>query len=227
MKIFFLATMLSKRASNLINANDEYLVLSPLDDEELKSKCQSKIIKYEIDTLAFVLMMICVKTFLENEFFSDADIGYLSGESNVGEEEIEQILEFLTQAKRLIIAPEIFNETNAKSLEFMLGLICKHFELESVDLAGQGVSFDGKLGELEDGRDFNGACVFYYTNPQSKLLGSELFAKVAKLKNGDTITLKTSFGEFETTFSVDEKLKGLIGIFSHPKAKNCFERLKF
>ena len=78
MKIFFLATMLSKRASNLINANDEYLVLSPLDDEELKSKCQSKIIKYEIDTLAFVLMMICAKTFLENEFFSDADIRVFS-----------------------------------------------------------------------------------------------------------------------------------------------------
>ena len=69
--------------------------------------------------------------------------------------------------------------------------------------------------------------MFYYTSPQSKLLGSELFAKLAKLKNGDTITLKTSFGEFESTFSVDEKLKGLIGIFSHQKAKNCFERLKF
>lgn len=227
MKILSLATILSKQAQNLISHNDEYFVLSPLDDEELKSKYKAKFIKYEIDTLAFVFMMICSKIFYDDKRFNDVDYGYLSGESNVGEEEIDEILEFLKEAKRIIIAPEIFTEINAKSLEFMLGLLCKHFGLESIDLTGKNFSFNAGFSQLKQGRDFNGACVFCYENTQINFIGSELFAKIAKLKNNDKITLKTSFGEFETTFIIKPDLKGVIAIFSHPKAKNCFEKLRF
>ena len=80
--------------------------------------------------------------------------------------------------------------------------------------------------ELEGSLDFNGACVFYYNAKANELLGSALFANVAKLKDGAQITLKTNFGEIPTTFRIDKTLKGTIALFAHPSAQNYFEKLK-
>ena len=226
MKTLSLATILSKQNPALINTDDEYLVLSPFEDEELEAKSKVCFIKYEVDTLAFVLAMMCAKVFNDDTRFMDIDDGYLSGESNVGDEEIDEIIEFLKACERVIVAPEIFKQTNGASLEFMLGLLCSHFKLKCVDLNANNIELKGELSELEDSGDFNGACVFYYNAKANELLGSALFANVAKLKDGAQITLKTNFGEIPTTFRIDKTLKGTIALFAHPSAQNYFEKLK-
>ena len=46
MKTLSLATILSKQNPALINTDDEYLVLSPFEDEELEAKSKVCFIKY-------------------------------------------------------------------------------------------------------------------------------------------------------------------------------------
>ena len=91
MKVLSLASILSLQAPNLVKIyeNDEILTISANDDDAINGE----FIKCEIGAQGYVLAMLCAK-FDEREYFANLDIGFLSGESNVGEEEIDEIYEF-------------------------------------------------------------------------------------------------------------------------------------
>ena len=68
MKIISFATLLSAQTSKFIarHKDDEVFVVSPLDDELLFSAIKNHhFLKYEIDTLGFVLALVCARV-LEN-----------------------------------------------------------------------------------------------------------------------------------------------------------------
>lgn len=222
MKILSFATLLSAQTSKFIarHKDDEVFVVSPLDDELLFSAIKNHhFLKYEIDTLGFVLALVCARV-LE---FPEIDQGYLSGESNASEEEIQTLCEFFSSCDGIIVAPENFSGANSANIAFMLNALSKKFDFCVVGINGKPYPLNAplKMSELEEGADFNGASVFCLPAEQVALKGSAMFAMASKLKNGAKVVIDG----IEATFELDSTLKGTTGLFFAPNAKYEFKKL--
>ena len=227
MKIISFATLLSAQTSKFIarHKDDEVFVVSPLDDELLFSAIKNHhFLKYEIDTLGFVLALVCARVleFPEIEF-PKIDEGYLSGESNASEEEIQTLCEFFSSCDGIIVAPENFSGANSANIAFMLDALSKKFDFCVIGINGKPYPLNAplKMSELEDGADFNGASVFCLPAEQVALKGSAMFAMASKLKNGAKVVING----IEATFELDSRLKGTTGLFFAPNAKYEFKKL--
>ena len=227
MKILSFATLLSAQTSKFIarHKDDEVFVVSPLDDEVLFSAIKNHhFLKYEIDTLGFVLALVCARVleFPEIEF-PEIDQGYLSGESNASEEEIQTLCEFFSSCDGIIVAPENFSGANSANIAFMLNALSKKFDFCVVGINGKPYPLNAplKMSELEEGADFNGASVFCLPAENVALKGSAMFAMASKLKNGAKVVIDG----IEATFELDSRLKGTTGLFFAPNAKYEFKKL--
>ena len=227
MKIISFATLLSAQTSKFIarHKDDEVFVVSPLDDEVLFSAIKNHhFLKYEIDTLGFVLALVCARVleFPEIEF-PKIDEGYLSGESNASEEEIQTLCEFFSSCDGIIVAPENFSGANSANIAFMLDALSKKFGFCVIGINGKPYPLNAplKMSELEDGADFNGASVFCLPAENVALKGSAMFAMASKLKNGAKVVIEG----IEATFELDSRLKGTTGLFFAPNAKYEFKKL--
>ena len=227
MKIISFATLLSAQTSKFIarHKDDEVFVVSPLDDELLFSAIKNHhFLKYEIDTLGFVLALVCARVleFPEIEF-PEIDQGYLSGESNASEEEIQTLCEFFSSCDGIIVAPENFSGANSANIAFMLDALSKKFDFCVVGINGKPYELNAPehMSELEDGADFNGASVFCLPAENVALKGSAMFAMASKLKNGAKVVIDG----IEATFELDSRLKGTTGLFFAPNTKYEFKKL--
>ena len=227
MKILSFATLLSAQTSKFIarHKDDEVFVVSPLDDEVLFSAIKNHhFLKYEIDTLGFVLALVCARVleFPEIEF-PEIDQGYLSGESNASEEEIQTLCEFFSSCDGIIVAPENFSGANSANIAFMLGALSKKSGFCVIGINGKPYELNTplKMSELEEGADFNGASVFCLPAENVALKGSAMFAMASKLKNGAKVVIDG----IEATFELDSRLKGTTGLFFAPNAKYEFKKL--
>ncbi|PAF44282.1 hypothetical protein BJI48_03645 [Helicobacter sp. 11S02596-1] len=121
-----------------------YVCLHPIPDERLK---KHQYIQYEVGTELGVIALMLAK-FLKNstpenevaDFIANLDIGYLSSESNVGEEEIENLATLLETSQNpvLFIGHELFYHPRATEIAYMLGLIEKHTRLKIIVLSPAG-----------------------------------------------------------------------------------------
>lgn len=227
MKIISFATLLSAQTSKFIarHKDDEVFVVSPLDDEVLFSAIKNHhFLKYEIDTLGFVLALVCARVleFPEIEF-PEIDQGYLSGESNASEEEIQTLCEFFSSCDGIIVAPENFSGANSANIAFMLDALSKKFGFCVIGINGKPYELNApkEMSELEEGADFNGASVFCLPAENVALKGSAMFAMASKLKNGAKVVIDG----IEATFELDSRLKGTTGLFFAPNAKYEFKKL--
>ena len=227
MKILSFATLLSAQTSKFItrHKDDEVFVVSPLDDEVLFSAIKNHhFLKYEIDTLGFVLALVCARVleFPEIEF-PEIDQGYLSGESNASEEEIQTLCEFFSSCDGIIVAPENFSGANSANIAFMLDALSKKFDFCVIGINGKPYPLNAplKMSELEEGADFNGASVFCLPAENVALKGSAMFAMASKLKNGAKVVIDG----IEATFELDSRLKGTTGLFFAPNVKYEFKKL--
>lgn len=107
----------------------EFIYMHPIDDIALSNK-YTQFVKYEVGSEEAVLAMLC-KYFVVNapeqitEFIEDLDIGYLSGESSVGEEEIESIKNKFTRKnnKSIIIGSDIYGHPNSINIAKMVAIL--------------------------------------------------------------------------------------------------------
>ena len=223
MKIISLATLLSKQTSKFINRheNDEVFVISPLEDEELFARIKNyHFLKYEIDTLGLVLALVCAKILPD---FIEIDEGYLSGESNAGDEEIDELCEFFKSCDGIIVAPENFKGANAANIKFMLEKLSQKCGFDIIGINGKVYELNAPnaMSELEDGADFNGASVFALPNEKPELKGSAMFSAAAKLKDGSELEIKNT----KVKFQLDKSLKGTCGLFFAPDLEYEFIKL--
>lgn len=227
MKIISFATLLSAQTSKFIarHKDDEVFVVSPLDDELLFSAIKNHhFLKYEIDTLGFVLALVCARVLEFSEIeLPEIDQGYLSGESNASEEEIQTLCEFFSSCDGIIVAPENFSGANSANIAFMLDALSKKFDFCVIGINGKPYELNAplKMSELEDGADFNGASVFCLPAENVALKGSAMFAMASKLKNGAKVVIDG----IEATFELDSRLKGTTGLFFAPNTKYEFKKL--
>ena len=88
--------------------NAQFVYMHPIDDIALSNK-YTQFIKYEVGSEEAILAMLASYLIDDipsefQEYFSNLDIGYLSGESSVGEEEFELIKRKLIRRKNKTIA---------------------------------------------------------------------------------------------------------------------------
>ena len=209
MKILNLASKLSFQSPFLFDkfANSQILTISPLEDEKLAN---SKFIKCEIGAQSYVLAMLCAK-FEKSEFFENLDIGFLSGESNVGEEEIDEIYEFINSCNIAIVDENLINfHKDRENIAIFLGILQNKFDLKIINLNNEEFDFKfGALSELKELDEYNGTVIFKHKQ-DDKFVGGKYFSMVAKIQNDDKVIIKTKNLNLEKTFILDENLKGTV-----------------
>ncbi len=117
-------TMASKRH------NARVVYMHPMEDRQMQNVV-TQFVKYEVGTEEGVLAMLA-RTLLEGRvdvkkvesFLEDLDEGYLSAESNVGEEEMESIRKSLKRCKRisLVIGEDCINHPRAEQIAKLAAL---------------------------------------------------------------------------------------------------------
>ena len=214
MKILNFASLLSLQNPALAASfqSAEILSVSPLQDAHLPGE----LIKCEIGAQSFVLALICA-SFCDEPYFAELDLEYLSGESSVGEEEIEQIAEFLRGDCDAILIDDALIKTHpdAENIKAFLSLIAAKFGVKILNLRGERADLGAQerlnLSPLKEPENFDGAVVFKH-DADERLIGGRYFCMVAKIKGGDRVRIKTPHLNLEKEFILDEELKGTIAL---------------
>ena len=112
----------------------KFVYMYPIEDASLQSTI-TQFIKYEVGSEEGVVALLAF-TLLEEkalpeeieEILEDLDIGYLSAESNVGEEELESMYELLDETKgvSLVIGSDLYTHPKADQVAKFLGLVEKY-----------------------------------------------------------------------------------------------------
>jgi len=112
----------------------EFIYMHPIDDENLVGK-YSKFIKYEAGSEEGVLALLSSYLIKEvpsqyQEFFDELDIGYLSGECSVGEEELDDIIKRFSRKKNktLVVGEDLYAHERSQNIAKLVGLIEKYTE---------------------------------------------------------------------------------------------------
>lgn len=110
----------------------EFIYMHPIDDIALQNK-YTQFVKYEAGSEEGVMALL-TSYLISNvpdslkKYFDDLDIGYLSGETSVGEEELENIVKKLTRRKNktLIIGEDLYGHENGSNIAKLVGLVDKY-----------------------------------------------------------------------------------------------------
>jgi NADH-quinone oxidoreductase subunit G len=116
----------------------EFVYMHPLDDISLQNK-YTQFIKYEAGSEEGVVALLAsylIKNIPEaqKKYFEDLDIGYLSGETSVGEEELELVVKKLARRKNktLIVGQDLYGHENGSNIAKLIGLIDKYTDFNVI-----------------------------------------------------------------------------------------------
>ena len=215
--IYFGANLIENSA-----ISDEIIYMHPIEiDGKLK-----KFVKYEAGSEEGVALLLldafCSNLNLGevNGFIEDLDIGYLSAESSISEEELEEIVA-LVDGKRvaIVVADDIYTHSGVENIAAILATIAKNTQLEVVMLKPKSPT-DSKeeivevnLSEPDYLPSYDGAVVYNILGDDSKpLVGSKQFALAAKIDDAQLLHFNIDGIEFAKEFKLDSSLKGTIAI---------------
>jgi len=161
-----------KYATNIATKKQraQFIYMHPIDDIALQNK-YTQFVKYEASSEEGVLALLASYLIKDvpdelKSYFDDLDIGYLSGESSVGEEEYEAIVKKLIRRKNktLVIGSDLYGHKNAANIAKIVGLIDRCTDFNVVIIPSQtntlGVSLicdlDDEIGSNVVGYNANG-----------------------------------------------------------------------
>lgn len=224
--VIMLGTMFLRDDNTLKNLLDtkEFIYLSPIEDDlSKKAKIFSK---YEAGTEEGVLALL-MDALKQNsdekleKFLEELDIGYLSAESNIGEEETEEMALFLQDKKTLfILGKDLEYHPKAENLAKLLGMLGFYCGIDIALLENSrplNEPYQPLIAdEIEELESFDGVvtyrCLPLTKDEESLLIGSPQFAISAKIKDGFDALIKTSNNQYNRKFKIDPKLKGTIAL---------------
>ena len=209
--------------------NAEFIYMHPVDNVDVKM-FYTQFVKYEVGSeegICSLLAQALVKNSNENvqAFLNDLDMGYLSAESSAGEEEFDEIFTRSENKnnKTLIIGDDIKTHEEKNNIVKLISLIKKYTDITCLaldeDLQTMIDSCDDEnLSEVEDLKSYNGILLYRYEDNINTdlLLGSESFARVAKISNGDEILINYKNDKIQRSFKIDKNLQGTIALCAIP-----------
>ena len=116
----------------------EFIYMHPMMEDDLQPKI-TQYVKYEVGSEEAILAMLASYLLKDSQldestkaYLNDLDMGYLSGESSVGEEECEEILRRLIRKKNrtLVIGPDVYGHKRASNIAKLAGLIDKYSDFD-------------------------------------------------------------------------------------------------
>ena len=203
----------------------EFVYMHPIDNIDLKVY-YSQFIKYEVGSeegIASLLLESFVKDSDEKvqAYIDDLDIGYISAESSAGEEEFEEAYERSLDKnnKTLILGRDIFTHERVDNIVKMISAMKKYAGLNVIALEEEHQKIidaidDETFEEVEDLHSYNGT-VLYRTYGEEKtdiLVGSESFARIAKVTDKDDVFINCCGEKIQRKFIVDKNLYGTIAL---------------
>ena len=219
---FCLVDMLSARniALNEKLKNSENINISCLKDENLNAKFY----KCEIASISYVLALLC--KILDNDKFVNLDEGYLSAESCFGEEEANEVLEFLKNAKCIIFDENLKFHKDFENIKFFISFLSDHFNLYIVNSNEEELSLDIKnFSELLELDNYDGLVIFNYPFCDDLLHCSKQFLQIAKSKNESKVIVFNKTFNQKTKIYLDDNLKSTIAFLKFNEENFNFLRV--
>lgn len=241
--IMCLGTLPSRHDTTLLEslrASDAKVVyLFTMEDQALVEK-STFFSRYEVGAEEGVLALL-TKSFLLHvkipeaikDYFEELDEGYISAESNLGEEEIEEIEALYQEAKNvlIILGDDLIRHPRASHIAHLAGLIAKYGKAKLLVVGATPEALaeskrETVLEEIADLKSFDGVVV--YQCPVTKedeenfLIGSTQFQMAAKVQNGDKISVTINQEVYPRTFVRDDSLKGVIALMPCAKADSSY-----
>ena len=209
------------------NANVVYM--HPIDDKKIQNQYTSYI-KYEAGSeegICALLLEYFVSDCDANveKYVNDLDVGYLSAESSVGEEEFEDMVELSLNKKNktIVISRDIFTHAKAFNISKLLGVLNKYSDFtvvlcESTDEKNSNIiqNYNNEcLEEVNELDAYDGTVLYNYQQSElSQLVGGASFARVAKISDNDEIIIKHGNESIKSNFKLDSQLQGTIALYS-------------
>jgi len=206
----------------LQNENGEFIYMHPIDDISLQDK-YTQYIKYEAGSEEGVMALLAsfivsnAPTNLQ-QYVEDLDVGYLSGESSVGEEEFELLVEKLATKKEIIllIGADIYTHTNCTNIIQLIRLIDNYTDINVV-LLDSNIQIDLSdsidLEEVNDIETYNGSVIYTVFGDFDILQGSPSFAMAAKIKDKDIVNITCGNTTVKKQFLIDSDIRGTIALY--------------
>ena len=181
--------------------------MHPIVDNTLQNTV-SQFIKYEVGSEEGVIALLATYLLSDTNkkkfetFFDDIDVGYLSGESNVGEEELDVLVQNLTRVKSptLILGEDLITHPQSQNIAKLAAMIEKYTEFKVVVIPPRtnslGVSLICDLDESE------GEKVVGYNEK-----GSFILSSLGDAKDNPNMLDMPSLNQQEGTFTnIDKKV---------------------
>lgn len=158
----------------------------------------------------------------DKKYFDELDEGYISAETNIGEEEVEELHVMIQEATSpmIIFGKDIFLNSRIENISKFINLISKYSGIEVKCLGTLKPTKDGLLEEVEELDSFDGTVVFEYNSSEDNnlLVGSPQFGVAAKVQDGQAIVVENQNREFK----LDKKLKGTIALMANEVDENSY-----
>ena len=161
-KSLSIANLLSLSDKNLAKKikEHEFKYISCIEDSELGGE---NLIRCEIGSISYVLALLCKYANLScDEFFSELDDGLISGECNVGEEEFEELGEWIKDVKNIVIDDSFFTHPDKDAIFWLLEILGKNASDEIVGGVQFGIVAKAKDGDMLElkAKDFSAKAKF-------------------------------------------------------------------
>jgi NADH-quinone oxidoreductase subunit F len=227
--IIIIGMLPSRKEGLLEKLNSKNIVyMSVIEDKAMTNvaKIQSR---YEAGSEEGVLAILAKELLADKnidektkEFFENLDEGYISAETNVGEEELEEINELYKDSKTplLLLGEDFYAHPRKRNIARIVNLFVKYGNFKIYDEnSSNGIvqnSIDDVLEDVEELESFDGSVVYTCTpkdrDEEELLIGSAQFMMAAKLKDGDEIFVITQNAEHQRKFVLDSELKGTVAL---------------
>lgn len=244
--VISVGTLPSRQDANLLEAMQKSLesgsklvYLFTMEDTNLVEK-SSFFSRYEVGSEEGVFALLA-KSFLNNvslpesmvDYFEEMDDGYISAESNLGEEEIEEIEALYAKANKvvLVIGEDVLKHPKAANIAHLAGVIANYgnAKLFITGMKNEELCLDNNetsLEEVAEIKSFDGVVVYECPASEAEeeafLIGSAQFQMAAKVQNNDVIDVMINQKAYRRTFKKDEHLKGVIALMPCTKMGDVY-----
>ncbi|RXK02976.1 hypothetical protein CRV02_02310 [Arcobacter sp. CECT 8989] len=205
--------------------NAEFIYMHPIDNVDLKVY-YSQLIKYEVGSEEGIASML-LDTFVNDasekikDYLNDLDMGYISAESSAGEEEFEEACEKAEDktSKVLLVGRDITTHERVRNIVKILSAINKYSDLDVICLDEKTQEQvescnDEDIEEVEELDSYNGTVVYSIFDEQDcqKLVGSQSFARIAKVQDKDEVYLNYNGQKVKKQFIINDDLYGTVAL---------------
>jgi len=220
--------VLSSNIKSAMTANNaDVIYMHPIDDKKIQNM-SSLYVKYEIGSEEGICAML-LEYFVNDcdeaskNFIEDLDVGYLSAETSIGEEEFEEMLELSKNKsnKTLVLSQDLFTHEKIGNISKLLAAFNKYSDFTLVIDSSIENKYtnnienynNDELDEVDEINAYDGTVVYQYaSNKTNILIGGASFARVAKIKDKDEITIHYGEKNIQSVFQQDLNLQGTIAL---------------